>query len=1462
MTKDGPDVPRARAAAAAATPQVNAQAFGGRSGLPWATLGGAERGDDPMATRTQRSMRSLWRCPAAAAVLAVTAVLSAGGGASAQPLAPDEVPEPLRPWVPWVLDGEATYGCTLLGEEPLCTWPGALRLDVGAAGGRFALEVVADREVRVRLPGSDEHFPREVRIDGRPSPVLDGEEGPAVRVGPGAHRVEGTFRWRTLPDLLPVPPSVARVALVLEGEPVRSPRREETGAVWVARAAQGEATEGHFEMEVFRRIDDGVPFRVTTHLAVRASGEPREIALGNVLLPDTVPSSVDSDLAVRLRPDGSLTAQVHAGSFTIEVGAVAAAPPESLAPVEQPEPWPTAEIWVWAADESLRQVEIAGAPSVDPARTNLPGDWRSYPAYALGAGRALAFATTRRGEPMPPPNSLTLARELWLDLDGEGYTVRDGLAGRMSHGYRLDLAEGELGHVVVAGRDQLVTTLDGKDGVELRTRDLDVRAEWRLPGASAELPAVAWSEDVQRLSATVHLPPGYGLLAASGVDEAPGTWVEQWDLWGLFFVVLLSLAVGRLFGWKWGALALPMLVLCYHESGAPLATWVALAAVAGLRTVWTKGRFAPRVLRGAFWVTVAVLVLVAVPFAAQQAKLALFPQTEARYARPGVAAGLLTLGAMADGAEMAPAEEPMYRPEAPAPAAQGLAEAEETAGERRREVVADDEGLFGGEIDLASRSQTGAGSAFDRRGGWIDPNEVIQTGPGVPEWSFRSWSLEWSGPVAKEHRIRLWLLSPAMSRLMAVLRVLLLGVLIVVVVRHRFRGRGDAGAPVAAGAAAALALLSALAAPTSAEAQALPDDARLEQLRERLSRPPECVPSCVVASELAVRVTGDRVALEAVVHAAARAAYRVPGPADAWVPETIQVDGRPDAGLVRFGDGFLFLRLEPGVHRVRMEGPIPTRDALTLAFGEPPRSIEVDAAGWEVEGVRADGRPSESIELRRTIRAGSDEAADQLPLVSWLTVRRRLDVGVRWTLETTVERVTPTGSAVVVRIPLLEGESVTEAGMLTEGGEVVVTLGRDDTTRTWTSVIEPREELALSAPEEVRWSESWTLACSPIWRCETEGLAPVRHDAEGVWEPTWKPWPGEELSMRFSRPEAAEGQSVTVDRASLTWRPGTRMLDATLEATIRTSSGGAQVLTLPEGARVQSLEVDGAARPVQLEDRRLRVTLQPGSQTVRVTWQEPRGLGASFTPSKVELGADAVNARVEVELPHDRWLLWASGPSWGAAVLFWPYLIIVLLVAVLLARTRRSGVPAQNLALLGLGLTQIPAWAAMIVVGWFFAFEHRRRSTGLAAGWFDLRQLALAFYTLVALGCLYGAVHAGLLLDPEMEVFTPGGGGSRHLDWYTDRVGGAMPSVWVLSLPLWIWRVVMLAWALWLALRVIRWAKWSWRCWSEGGVWKRLVSPPRPGPVPAVAAAAAAVPAAPEGATEGDDTGGEEPKDD
>jgi hypothetical protein len=91
-----------------------------------------------------------------------------------------------------------------------------------------------------------------------------------------------------------------------------------------------------------------------------------------------------------------------------------------------------------------------------------------------------------------------------------------------------------------------------------------------------------------------------------------------------------------------------------------------------------------------------------------------------------------------------------------------------------------------------------------------------------------------------------------------------------------------------------------------------------------------------------------------------------------------------------------------------------------------------------------------------------------------------------------------------------------------------------------------------------------------------------------------------------------------------------------------------------------------------------------------------------------------------------------------------------------------------------------------------------------------------------ALALLVFAVSNSLLGTPEMQI-VGNGSSSMLLNWYQDRSSDALPMAQVLSVPLLIYRLAMLAWALWLAMTLIGWLKWGWHCFSAGGYWRRTL---------------------------------------
>ena len=483
-------------------------------------------------------------------------------------------------------------------------------------------------------------------------------------------------------------------------------------------------------------------------------------------------SWVARSIPTRMHESGDLTLQIRAGTFQVEIRAFVASPEAPLRRPDLGEPWPAQEVWVWVPNESFRQVEISGAAGIDPDRTTLPDEWRSYSAYLLDAEAILTLATSRRGEPTPPPNRLDVNREVWLDLDGGGASVSDSLGVEMHAGFRLELMEGDLGRVRSGTDDQIITraTEDGRPGVEIRRTSSTVVGEWRIEGGLSSLPAVGWSEDAQSSSTSLNLPPGYELIHASGVDRTPGTWTERWTLLGFFALLIIAIGVARVFGPAWGLVAFAGVGLSYHVDDAPLWIWLALAGLLALQRA-LGARSVERWVRRAYLLGVLLAALATVPFATLQLRNAHYPVLD-RSGSDSYGGSYeeetpewLSTDDMEGGTGERSLDEGMMAPGSDSPMGggrYGIAGPEDNPDPHMAREAAMDAVRTAGSFAALSTLSRGDGSGGDwaMNANWLDPTAVVQTGFGMPTWRWRTYSLGFDGPVSGEHRISLWLAPP------------------------------------------------------------------------------------------------------------------------------------------------------------------------------------------------------------------------------------------------------------------------------------------------------------------------------------------------------------------------------------------------------------------------------------------------------------------------------------------------------------------------------------------------------------------------------------------------------------------------------------------------------------------------------------------------------------------------------
>lgn len=1328
----------------------------------------------------------------------------------AAPLSPADLPPAAREWLPWAWQGHEGLRCPKpQGEgEAHCVWLGSLSLQAGPDGATFRQQVqVFGTPSSVPLPGDAMLWPQDVRVSGQPGAVGEHNGVPQLRLPPGRHAIEGRLPWRSVPQDLQLPPGLAAVEASLNGQRLTH-APDAQGRLWL-RAAEGQgAPEGDSLAEQrVRLLQDGVPLQLVTRIQLQVAGKPRALVLERVMLEGWQLADLESPLPARLEADGSLRLQARPGSWTLLLTARRLAPLDRLALPEGA----ADETWLFQADPAQRVVSASGLTAIDPSQVEMPEPWRALPAFRAQAAQALVLTASRRGVPEPDADRLQLQRTLWLDFDGGGFTWRDQLSGSASRSTRLAMAEGVvLGRASVDGQDQPITQDAGRSGFALRSLQPRIEAEGRFEGGSRSLPVSGWQTGMERVQQQLHLPPGWTLLHASGVSAAPSSWVAQWTLWDLFFVLLGSLAAFKLLGWRVGVLLGLTLVLAWHTMPAR-ALWFVLLALLGLQRVLPEGQAAARWLGLARQAVVALLAVLWLPHAVEQVRLAIYPQL-------GWGEATVVAGA------------------APAEAQQevAMAQAEVEAAQDASAPRA-----------LARRAEASVSQAEYKLGKLLspwaqDPRARVQTGPGLPQWGSMPHALLTSGPVQAEQSMRLWLLPPWVQSAWRLLALALLALALARLVGFTpaWRRGGPAQGFARPGLLVLIALLGSAplwAQPASAPAAApWPSDAQLQQLRERSHPAPACAPQCVQVPRAWLSAEGGRVQLRLEVHAQAEVSLPLPGQGSGWRPLAILRDGEPAAAR-RDAQGQLFGVAPAGVSQWLLSMDAP-EGASTLSIALPlvPRALQTELRGWTLAGLDARGLPSGALTLTRELapaaRSASEpertHARDQLlPLAR---VERHLQLGLQWRVETRVQRASSSRAPLTVRWALLPGEAVTEGSAQVVDGIVSVTLGADDALRIASSLPE-QASLPLRALAQPQQLETWRLSASGQWAIDwprdAQALAPVAHHGEGgAWSPLWTPWPGEALTLQVRRPKEAGGQTLTLDRVHTQMRPGADSTEGSLDLMLRTSLGGEHPITLPAGAQLLRVQRNGEALPLQLGPNGvLRLPLTPGAHRFRIDWRSPEGMGGWLRTPVVQLGLKGVNDHLTLQLPRQRIALLAGGPTLGPAFLFWGVLLVLLVVAAVLSRvTRAPGVPLSlaGWLLLCVGLAPASVASVVLLFGWFLLLLARKQlAPQLNRTAHNLLQLVLLLWTLLALGALLHTLQVGLLGYPDLMV--EGNGSSSHqLNWFSDRLDGSPASAWVLSIPVWVYRGLMLLWALWLAQGLLRWLPWAWAAFSAEGAWR------------------------------------------
>lgn len=1332
------------------------------------------------------------------------------------------VPEELKPWVKWVQDEDQQHNCPVYNNSAkyrYCGWPGKLELEVTQDGLRFKQHWKLYAKSWVPLPGSDGFWPQRVLQNEEPALIVQRKSLPYVRLMAGDYQLQGTIPWNAVPESILIPPVTALVSLNLNDNLIQHPKIDVDGRLWfIEKNTQTvdqigtENTEDKLSIRVYRHLMDDVPFTIRTYIDFEVSGKPREMLLGKVLFDEYEVTQFDTPLPARLETDGRLLVQLRPGQWHIRIDSHHINPVKKLY-LENVEDavWPEEEIWVFQSLPELRQVRVEGPESIDPNQTTLPDHLKQWPAYPMKMGQVMTLNEIRRGDPQPSPNRLTNVRELWMDFDGAGFTVRDTLSGSLNRDWRLN-AQNELllGNLELNGKPQVITQVDDRVGVEIRTGNLNAVALSRLQLDQAahriDMPSAGWLHDFDTLNATLNLPVGWRLILVDGVDHASNTWAGSWSVWDIFVVMITIAAILRLRGIIASVISGLALVLIYPEEPTFLYLLLNAVVILTLLSLLPEGKLRHfcRIYASG---TALVLMVWLLSFMVTQARLGLYPQLEQPWLQMGANVPQYSTQAMPAAAPVEMSAMDMV-----------MEEAEPLA--RSRQVKSKPKSSY-----LSSVSQSNA--SIDQ----FDPTLAAQTGPGLPHWKWVSTSLRWSGPVTQQETLTLWLLNPTENRILCWARVLLSALLVFAVLglsRKEGKWRIQFERAAMARGLVLLFLCSGLIVIPDDSYADIPNKEILTELKNRLAEQDKCVPDCMSIPSAQLNLQDGRLTVQFKVHALQPVYWQIPDSQKQWQLDTVLLNG--EAHYLKMSgnkDTRFHTSVPKGEHQLVISGLVDTEKEFQLNFSELPYNLKVQVKGFQVKGMENGRLVSNSLSFYPTAKVESTKIVVETTLApkaisGFVKVERDLKLGLNWYVETRIKRLAPKQGSIHVEIPLLEGESVTSQDIHIENGIANVSLESGQNQLVWFSSLDKSSIITLQAADTGNWVENWIVTPSPLWNLSSEGISPVKQSSQvAQWRPQWRPYPGEQVKLKITKPVSVKGATKTLDQVVQVWRPGDRESQSNLRVHLSTSKGTEQRIHLPQDARVKQLMVNDQQRAVEENNPNLVVSLNPGDHWVDVSWSQSGGLSSKAETPSVALGDNYVNYSLEVKVPRDRWILFVGGPAMGPAVLFWGVLSVMVLVGIGLGRVRSLPLRSWHWVLLILGLSAGWIEAIIPVAIWFFLLEKRksRWADKLNRVQFNTVQVLLALFSVFTILLLVGSIPNGLLGSPDMGI-TGNGSTLYSLNWFVDRGQDTSQSAWFISLPIWVYRAIMLVWSLWLSVYLLRWLKWGWQCYTHNGHWR------------------------------------------
>lgn len=716
---------------------------------------------------------------------------------------------------------------------------------------------------------------------------------------------------------------------------------------------------------------------------------------------------------------------------------------------------------------------------------------------------------------------------------------------------------------------------------------------------------------------------------------------------------------------------------------------------------------------------------------------------------------------------------------------------------------------------------------------------IAQTGVGFPEDNTYNITSKISikGPVTEMDSFRIYLITPMMNLILAFVRVLLLMFMFYWLVDYKKvkPSLGEKGNSVMKRIFTLAVLGFMFISPMKANAsEVVPSVEILKELANKTTREyvPSCLPECVSIPHATTSNIEDVVSIRLDLHSNDKLVVPLPllradGSGFAKLDKVL-VNGKETEHLLR-DNGALLTLVDKGISIVEVIYSVDENsDRFIMSSNIDITYMENKLVDFSLTENSTDAK---SFQLGRKLKV--DNSFSKLNIVkknskvvkadieTMFNVNRSFNIETLWMVNTQVVRSNNLSEASTIEIPLLSGEKVFESEGELSSNKIRISFAPYEREKSFSSMLPVDQDIKLKALDKVtNYYESWSFNIDNMWNFEYLGMKPIVSAGNLT---TFKPRSGDSLQLSVYSPKNVDGYVVTFDKVDYNLSQVKNMTKFDLVLSFRASEAGLHSIKLPKGSDVTELRVGQNYYPVSMVSDDITIPVVQGRNNVTIEGNIPQKIELVTKFPELDLKAPAVNINESIQMPFSRLVLFTFGTAKGPMVLFWSMIPVWILLSLVLRRVTSAPMGAVSWFFLLVGLTQTHLFFMMLVVMWFIAMTIRDKfSDFFAKNFKKLYQIGLIGLSLLFTIALFRAIYNGLLSTGSMRIIGDGsylGYDYISLKWYQDIIMGVLPSPVVISIPIYVYRGIMVVWSAWLAVSFVKWVKWGFSAFIKDKAW-------------------------------------------